>query len=209
MFAWLFVGWGCAPATPGLPSTPGVRTVVDTTYYDAEAFTRGQWLASMRVAAPRAGVRVPYLAHTTWQTRWAYGTPRTTALGCEPRIPVIEVTVHYTMPRLTSDSGVALEDMLEWRRHAASLWQHEEGHGLRALRAATEMRDSLARLRAPNCAALPGTVSRAMNAVMAKYQALQDAYDARTRHGARQGAVLILSQGLRLPLDTTYRDTTP
>ena len=198
----------CVSSTSTLPSTPGVRAVVDTTFYETGGVTRRQWLASMRAAAARAGVRPPYLAHTAWQTRWSYGASRATTLGCEARLPVIEVTIRYTMPRLASDSGVSLEEMLEWRRHSASLWRHEEGHGLRALRAATEMRDSLSRLRAPDCEALRLVAARAMDAVMRKHRALQDAYDARTAHGARQGAALMLP-GMRPPVDTTYRDTMP
>jgi predicted secreted Zn-dependent protease len=186
-----------------------VRAVVDTTFYDADGVTPRAWLVSMRAAALRAGVRPPYLANTSWQTRWSYATSRITARGCEPRQPVVEVTIRYTMPRLVSDSGVALEDMLEWRRHSISLWRHEEGHALRALRAATEMRDSLARFRTPTCAALQSSVARAMDAVVLKYRALQDAYDARTAHGSRQGALMIMSGAARLPVDTTYRDTLP
>ena len=73
----------CGPSATGLPTAPGVRAVVETTFYEAEGLTRRQWLASMRAAAQRAGVHAPYLAHTAWQTRWSYGTSRTTARGCE------------------------------------------------------------------------------------------------------------------------------
>jgi predicted secreted Zn-dependent protease len=199
---------GCGRSSTTLPSPPGVRAAVDTTYYETEGSTRRQWLASMHAAARAAGVRAPYLAHTAWQTRWSYAGSRLTTLGCEARLPSIDLTIHYTMPRLVSDSGVAPEDALEWRRHAMSLWRHEEGHALRALRAAAEMRDSLSRVRAPSCASLQPTIARAMDAVERKYRALQEAYDARTGHGARQGAVLALP-GVRLPVDTTYRDTVP
>ena len=209
VMACLLLVSACGPPVTSLPSAPGVRAVVDTTFYEVEGVTRRQWLASMRPAAQRAGVPAPYLAHTEWQARWSYGTSRSTARGCEAQLPVIEVTIRYTMPRLGSDSGVAPDDVLEWRRHATSLWRHEEGHALRALRAATEMRDSLYRIRAPTCASLPSTVSRAMDAVVLKYRALQEAYDSRTIHGARQGAVLIPPGMTRLSVDTTYRDTIP
>jgi predicted secreted Zn-dependent protease len=183
--------------------------VVDTTFYRTDGLTRRQWLASMRAGAQRAGVNVPFLAHTEWQTRWSYASSRNSGRGCAPISPMVEVTIRYTMPRLASDSGVALEDMLEWRRHSASLWRHEEGHAARALRAAAEMRDSLWALHTPGCAALQPAASRAIAAVMAKYRALQADYDARTGHGARQGAMLLLPGVARLPVDTTYRDTLP
>ena len=205
----LLVAIGCGPSRSSLPSSPGVRLVVDTTFYDAEGVTRRQWLASMRAGAQRAGVSAPYLAHTEWQTRWSYASARSTALGCAPQLPLVEVTIRYTMPRLGSDSGVAPEDILEWRRHSTSLWRHEEGHAARALRAAAEMRDSLWTLHTPSCTALQSSASRAITAVMAKYRMLQADYDTRTGHGARQGAMLLLPGIARLSMDTTFRDTIP
>jgi predicted secreted Zn-dependent protease len=205
----LAVAVACGPSTASLPSVAGVKATVDTSYYDAEGVTRRQWLASMRASAQRAGIRVPFLAHTSWQTRWSYATSRSTSMGCEARLPGVEVMIRYTMPRLVSDSGVAPEDVLEWRRHMTSLWRHEEGHAIRAMRAATEMRDSLAHFRAPSCGALQSAVSRTMDAIVQKYRGLQDAYDARSGHGARQGAILLLPGMARLTVDTTFRDTVP
>jgi predicted secreted Zn-dependent protease len=200
---------GCGPSPSALPSTPGVRATVDTIYYGTEGVTRAQWMASMRIGARRAGVPAPFLAHTAWQTRWTYGSSQLTARGCEARQPSVDLTISYTMPRLASDSGVAREDLAEWRRHLTSLWRHEEGHGLRAFRAAREMRDTLAHVRAPSCGALPMLLARSMDALLQKYRALQEGYDARTGHGSRQGAMLIPSGNVRLAADTTFRDTLP
>lgn len=47
-----------------------------------------------------------------------------------------------------------------------------------------------------------------MDAVLFKYNTLQDRYDAQTAHGARQGAMLIVP-GVRLPLGTTCCDALP
>jgi Predicted secreted Zn-dependent protease len=122
----------------------------------------------------------PYIGHTTWQSHWSYASSAVTALGCQAQSPSVELTIHYLMPRLASDSGVAPEDLLEWRRHAISLWRHEEGHALRAVRGAAEMRDSLSRLRADDCTALRSSIPGAMDAVLFKYKALRDRYDAQT-----------------------------
>jgi predicted secreted Zn-dependent protease len=199
----------CSRGPSALGPVTGVRLRADTVFYDALGSTRREWLVSMRSAARRAGVAAPYLAHTEWQTRWSYASSRRSPLGCAPQAPLVEVTIRYIMPRLPADSAVAPDDMLEWQRHSVSLWRHEEGHAIRALRAAAEMRDSLTSVRAPSCDVLPGAASRAIAAVMAKYRALQADYDTRTAHGARQGAILLLPGVARLATDTTYRDTTP
>jgi predicted secreted Zn-dependent protease len=187
---------------------PGVRVAVDTTYYDAGGSDRRQWMSSMRSGARRAGVSPPYVAYTRTQTHWRYTSTRSSTAGCEPSLSVVEVGIRYIVPRLVADTADE-EDLLEWRRYTTSLWRHEEGHGIRALREAREMRDSLDHVRAPMCGILNAAVTRAMEAVGRKYQRLQQDYDARTGHGARQGAILLIPGGPRLAIDTTYRDTLP
>jgi predicted secreted Zn-dependent protease len=199
---------GCGPPRPSLPSVAGVRAIVDTTFYEAEGRARQQWMASMRASARRAGVSPPYIAYTRTQTRWSYASSRSSTGGCQPSLPAVEVSIRYIMPRLVADT-VEEEDLLEWRRYLTSLWRHEEGHGLRALREASEMRDSLNSLRTPGCATLNASVTRAMDAVGRKHRRLQESYDARTGHGARQGALLLMPGTARLAVDTTYRDTLP
>lgn len=80
---------------------------------------------------------------------------------------------------------------------------------MRAVRESAEVRDSLTRARTPSCGALGTSVSRAQAAVRSKHRALQVRYDSLTRHGARQGALLILPGVTQPPVDTTYRDTIP
>jgi predicted secreted Zn-dependent protease len=122
---------------------------------------------------------------------------------------VVSLTVRFVMPRLVADSAVSTEDRLEWLRFMHSLWSHEEGHALRGVRAAAEIRDSLNRIHTEACAQLSPAVSEAVRKVLAKYTTLQTSYDERTQHGARQGAMIIPVRGARLAVDTTYRDTVP
>lgn len=208
-FAVLVVGHGCSPSTATLPAVVGVRSRIDTTYYEAEGRNRREWLVSMRAAARLAGVPAPYLAFTSSQTRWSYASSRLTPRGCTPNSPLIELTIRYTMPRVVGDSTVGEEEWREWRRYLVSLWRHEEGHAARALRESAEVRDSLMRARTPNCATLGASVSRAQDAVRIRHRALQVRYDSLTRHGARQGALFILPGVTQLSVDTTYRDTIP
>ena len=200
---------GCSPSTSTLPAVVGVRARVDTTYYEAEGRGRREWLASMRTAARQAGVPAPYLAYTSSQTRWSYASAKMTPRGCTPSLPLVELTVRYTMPRLVRDSAVAEEDVREWRRYLVSLWRHEEGHAIRAMRESAEVRDSLIHARAPSCSVLGPSMSRAQDAVRRKHRALQVRYDSLTRHGASQGALFILPGVTQLSVDTTYRDTMP
>lgn len=208
-FVALGVAHGCSSSTSTLPTVVGVRSRVDTTYYEADGQNRREWLVSMRIAARSAGVPAPYLAYTSSQTRWSYASSRMTPRGCTPSLPLIELTIRYTMPRLVGDSSVTEEEWREWRRYLGSLWRHEEGHAVRAMREAAEVRDSLTRARTPSCGALGASVSRAQIAVRSKHRALQVRYDSLSRHGARQGALFILPGVSHATIDTTYRDTIP
>ncbi len=208
-FVALGVAHGCSSSTSTLPTVVGVRSRVDTTYYEADGQNRREWLVSMRIAARSAGVPAPYLAYTSSQTRWSYASSRMTPRGCTPSLPLIELTIRYTMPRLVGDSSVTEEEWREWRRYLGSLWRHEEGHAVRAMREAAEVRDSLTRARTPSCGALGASVSRAQIAVRSKHRALQVRYDSLSRHGARQGALFILPGVSHATVDTMYRDTIP
>ena len=191
------------------PSVAGVNIAIDTTYYDATGNSPREWLASARRNAAGAGVRVPYLANTAWTTRWTYRSSRMTSIGCEVQFPAISLDIRFVMPRLVSDSAVSTEDRFEWLRFMHSLWAHEEGHAMRGVRAAAEIRDSLQRIHTESCAALSPTAAEAARKVLARFTALQAAYDERSQHGARQGAIIIPVRGARLALDTTFRDTVP
>ena len=191
------------------PSVPGVRISVDTTFYDATGTTPREWLVSARRGAAAAGVRVPYLANTSWTAGWSYPSSRVTSFGCGAQNPQVGLRIRFSMPRLLADSAVSTEDRMEWLRFMHSLWAHEEGHALRGVHAAAEIRDSLQRIHAESCTALSPVLSAAAGRVIEKYTLLQARYDERTQHGARQGALIILVRGARLATDTTYRDTLP
>ncbi|MEO8622152.1 MAG: DUF922 domain-containing protein [bacterium] len=203
----ILLACGAPPSTAASPA--GVRVAVDTTFYDASGTTPREWLVSARRSAAEAGVRVPFLATTGWSTRWTYASSRVTSIGCETRFPVVSLNIKFVMPRLVADSVVSTEDRLEWLRFMHSLWSHEQGHALRGVRAAAEIHDSLERLHTAACTQLSPALSEAVRKVLEKYTTLQAAYDTRTQHGARQGAMIIPVRGARLAVDTTFRDTVP
>ena len=200
--------FGCgAPST--VPSVPGVRISIDTTFYDATGTSPREWLASARRNAVTVGVRPPYLAHTAWSTRWTYPSSRAASSGCGAQNPQVALSIRFSMPRLLADSAVSTEDRMEWLRFMHSLWTHEEGHALRGVHAAAELRDSLQRIHSESCTLLSPILSEAARRVVEKYTLLQARYDEQTQHGARQGAFIIPVRGARLAMDTPYRDTVP
>jgi predicted secreted Zn-dependent protease len=201
-----------APSGPtggGAASAQDVRVVVDTAYYQFEGRAPSEWEASRTAAALSAGLEPRVVATTRWQARWSPGPWILTPEGCAAGSPSVELIIHHTMPRLFAVNGASPDDVREWERYLEWLWGHEEGHRLRAYRAAVEMRDSLTSARAPTCAQLRPHLSSSVAAVKARYDMLQDAYDRRTRQSyLRRGNALYLPR-TKLPIDTAFRDTVP
>jgi len=86
-----------------------------------------------------------------------------------------------TRPRL-ADEATASKGLLErWRRYYRALTEHEAGHA----NLAYEHRDDvLSAIKGATCE----TAQAAGQAALDRIRALQRDYDARTRHGATQGA---------------------
>ena len=190
-----------------LAPVAGVALVVDTTLYEVAGRTPREWRVFLRENGQKA-TGTSYSAFTRSNVRYEYRT-RLTTRGCEGKFPRLAVSVQYIMPHRMRDSLVApaLED--EWSRFSRFLWRHEEGHAARAVRAADEMADSLRHLVTPACDSYGAVAARMWTAISRKYTALQVAYDERTRHGVTQGAVLPSVDVIRIPIDTTARDTLP
>jgi len=195
------------PAGARVAGAQVVRVVIDTTYYRVEGRTRREWQASWTINGPRAGLSSTAIATTGWKVRWSPGPLTLTPAGCVASAPEVGVTIHYKMPHLVPAPETSSDDVREWRRYLESIWRHEEGHGIRALREGVEMRDSLNWMRAPTCVELQRRLSSSLGAVREKYNALQDAYDVRHKADHRLGNVVLPRTGLWV--DTTFPDTLP
>ena len=184
-----------------------MHTQTETTYYPVEGADARAWRISMVLSAGRAGVNAPFAAQTTWRTQWSYASTRASAGGCEVVSPTVQLEVHYIMPQLAPDSAGSPEDRAEWHRYLAALWTHEKGHALRGVYAAGAVREELRHIRVGSCALFAVEARRVTDAAIAKYRALDKEYDERSRHGARQGATLVVDRRRPVPIDTSFVDT--
>jgi predicted secreted Zn-dependent protease len=190
-----------------VPSPAGVRTHTETTYYPVTGADVRAWRASMFLSARSAGVEAPFAAQTSWRTQWSYASTRASAVGCELVSPAVELDVRYIMPQLVPDSAGSPEDRAEWHRHLAALWTHEKGHALRGTHAAAAIRDALRHIRVGSCALVAAEARRVTDEVIAKYHASDKEYDELSKHGARQGATLVVDRRHPVPIDTSFVDT--
>ena len=168
------------------------RVEVDTAYYEVIGRTPREWARSMTANAQKAGVIPPFRAQTDWSTRFSYQRSTMTPRGCMASAPVVELQLRFRMPHLVTDSVSDSLALAEWARYDAALVQHEGGHAALAARAAAELADSLATIRAPTCALLATRLTEVNRDLRLHYVTLQKAYDEETAHGNRQGASLRL-----------------
>lgn len=126
---------------------------------------------------------------TRWQIEWSFDVA-----GQEGTCKVIDVRVvlraTVTLPHWTPRAGTSPEVVEAWTRYLDALRRHEAVHHRHGAKAADEIRALAATVPPGDCGAVERTFNIKAMRVMDKYRTLSRSYDDRTRHGARQGAVL-------------------
>ena len=112
--------------------------------------------------------------------------------GCRVTSVTTTVRGRILMPRWVDAERAAPELRDTWARYRAALMAHEEGHIATGEALTRALKTDLGAMRASSCERLREQVEAAAEQVIDDHLALDRAYDARTRHGATQGAFLDL-----------------
>ena len=165
-----------------------VHETLDTGHYEARA-QHGRSLAlALNEASPfRPGNQVFHSA-TAWTLDWTL-QPRATADGrCRTAEVQVDLRGEMLLPRLLGGSQAQKE---RFESYLVRLREHARGHFESGREAARALEKSLYALKpARSCAALQAAARDEGVRVLAKYEALGDAYDRQTQHGRTQGAWL-------------------
>lgn len=157
--------------------------------YPITGATKDEIRRAIAVLGPlRGGIR--YAAFTDWEVIY-----RVRPLE-DPRLTVA-VSAVVRMPELHAPRSISPEILEAWGRYIEALRCHEMGHVAIARAAGQALFEAL--LALPGDAA-PARIDHVARASIAFAHAKERAYDAETRHGATQGAVLFgsLTPPLRL-----------
>ncbi|HVG43259.1 MAG TPA: DUF922 domain-containing protein [Longimicrobium sp.] len=182
---------GCAPSAgtaardrpePPHPNAPAAANATYA-YYEVTGNTVGELFTSMRRQSPSEGFGV-----TRWDISW---TMRWEPVGGVCRIVQARVNLRteVRLPRWEPGPDTSPELVAQWRTFSENLRSHENGHLEIAVAAAREVERELRRVQTPSCMNVQGAGNQAAQRVVSEYRARQRAYDARSRHGATQGAV--------------------
>jgi predicted secreted Zn-dependent protease len=187
----------CTPDTtyspPGaLPldtSRPGLTTKIEPPhFYRVDGDTVAELQAAMSQCSPASADH--YWGYERNWVNYQYTTASESNGLC--RIDQVAVGVHAStiLPSWTPGPGAAPGLAGEWRRFLAALTVHEHGHQALALTWGKKLLSDLETLPAQACSSIGARISQLATNDLDSLQQAQEAYDARTHHGATQGAVL-------------------
>lgn len=166
-----------APEPDPLAAIPGVERI----YYDVKGTSPAAIRKDMNGKRPtdmNDGRRVDALGK--WHYRWRW---RVNGSGkCDLNSVELTFSGTVTLPRLADEARLSRPVRERWARYYRALLEHEHGH----IGYAYAQRDAvLAALKGATCE----TANDAGKAALDRIRAHDRDYDARTRHGATQGAV--------------------
>ena len=180
-----------AAAAFGLASAPALAAPAlseQTVFYDISGSTMKDLVDELRRKGPLDADGKRYDADTRWSIKWNYRyQPRGNA--CRLNTVHVSAEIKYVMPRLADSARVPADLRQRWNSYVGNLKTHENGHGRHGSDAAREVEKALLALSRATCNGIAGDADTTAKQVIAKYNKLDIDYDAKTSHGATQGAL--------------------
>ncbi|MER9327690.1 DUF922 domain-containing protein [Mesorhizobium sp. M0152] len=157
----------------------GTKAVVQTRTYDIMGNSGAALVEAMDSKGPKHGFMTHAIAQTAYTVDWTLDTGQDNGL-CRVRRANGTLNLLYTFPRIASSTTPVLKR--RWNRFFAGVRAHEETHGRIAgemMRATERSLASLKITEDPSCYKVRREAQRRIRAVYAKYEARQNAFDAR------------------------------
>lgn len=153
---------------------------VEMSYYDVSGKNAAAIRKDMNTKRPADPAGYRYDGVAKWSYRWR--TKGNGRGGCDLNSVEIEFRATVTVPRFVGEESASKSLRERWQRYHRALMEHEAGH----IRYAWDQREAIATaIKGATCA----TANQAGEAVLDRIHAHDRDYDAKTRHGATQGAV--------------------
>lgn len=180
------------PSQLSLASAPaGLHQVIEPTHwYRIYGYTPAEVEQQTAHCAPASGGDAGFAGETDYRLNWYYNYADNGSGACTLSNLKVGLHVQVALPLWQASSHDATGLASAWQRFISGLNTHEQGHvSLDQHYAATLLQD-LQALPPSNCATIEQTVNATANRDVAALNSANDAYDARTNHGASQGAIM-------------------
>lgn len=176
------------------PVMAGVKVNAKTTTYAITGQTGYDLLKAMDRKGPKHGFLTRAIAQTRYTVKWQISWDQK---GESCRVGKVDarLDVTYNYPRVASPMSPALDR--RWRAFMRGVKKHEEMHGVlatRMVRAAEKSIRNLEKKHDPRCRSTRAEVKKRVDAIYAKYEARQLAFDEREHRDG--GAVSLLVERL-------------
>ncbi len=158
-------------------------------YYEVKGSSEPELRCDMNHNSCRWDDGRKYDSVTSWRVKWNYDYDRApqscTAVSFKASVEVV-----FLYPKWVHAGGVPQPLVAKWDSYMKNLTVHENGHRDIAVKAATELSQSVGKLPpAPSCSGLDREVQTLCRLRMKKLNDDEQAYDVSTKHGFTQGAI--------------------
>jgi len=174
-----------------MPAVAEPLVRLHTSYYYIDGPSATVLAAQLDQNGPPEGDGKRYAGKTRWDVQWKFRHEQQGTV-CAMKDVAVAVGVAQTLPRWRGEDKGAAALKARWTRFIEALRRHEDGHKEHALKAGRQIEAAvLAVGPASNCEDLGAAANAAAQAIVTKYQALDEEYDRKTDHGRNQGATLL------------------
>ena len=187
----MLFAWAVLISMPVVPATAEPLVRMHTSYYYIDGPSATVLAAQLEQNGPVGTDGNRYAGRTRWDIQWKL-RPQQQGTACVMRDVAVAVGIARTLPRWRGEDKGAGALKARWTRFLAALQRHQDGHKEHGLKAGKEIEAAVHAVKpASNCEDLEAAANAAANAIVAKFQALDQEYDRRTDHGRNQGATLL------------------
>jgi predicted secreted Zn-dependent protease len=176
---------------PVLPVAGEPLVRVHTSYYHIDGVSATVLAAQLDQNGPVGPDGNHYAGRTRWDIQWRF-RHRQQGTSCTVRDVAVAVGITQILPRWREEGKAAPALKARWSRFIDALKRHEDGHKEHGLKAGKEIEAAVLSVKpAGNCEEMEAAANAAAQAIVVKYQLLDEDYDRRTEHGLNQGATLL------------------
>jgi len=183
--------WALALSLLAAPVAAEPLARVHTSYYYIDGPSAAVLAAQLDQIGPVGSDGKHYAGRTRWDIQWKFKHQQQ-GITCSLKDVVVAVGISRTLPKWRGEDKGAPSLKAHWSRFIDALQRHEEGHKEHGLMAGRQIEAAVLAVKpASNCEDLEAAANAAAQAIVAKFQALDEEYDRKTDHGRRQGAMLL------------------
>jgi predicted secreted Zn-dependent protease len=162
-----------------------------TSYYYIDGPSATILAAQLDKNGPLGADGSRHAGQTRWDIQWKLRSQQQ-GNTCAVKEAAVAVGIAQTLPKWRGEGKGSAELKTMWTRFTDALRRHEEVHKQNGMKAGREIEAAVQNVKpAGNCEDLESAANARAQGIVAKYKALDEAYDRKTDHGRAEGASLL------------------